>query len=365
MNVGKYYTQHNKEDVKNLLYEYFESDVKLNKLKDKIADYLLHVNVDDKKLKEKYAVKARNIHFCNTYMEYVEDTEGKLHCRYVNRCRERICPVCAKTRSMTYAKRLKCVIDKIKYDDELTDTQHCYTFWTLSPYENQPISKLRDILKLFNKKFKHIIQNGCFGDVAGYWISVEVTKNKKTNTYHPHMHILMCYEAEKWQWVDRIKLSERLKGYFPECSDSVMDWVRGFPNHDNVNVKSILEVTKYICDFTKIKDAQTCVEIMEATHGVQMSRGSGILRWHPEYEELLQTPQNCYCVSRIIYVHYTPKHIFVSIPCAWQTLIQTEIDEYIDTGQVSYGEIELKHLDAFINHHDDDTTFEFDYNLFD
>lgn len=170
-----------------------------NNWKEKKEDNLL-ISESYKRLAIKYNLKNfYNINYhmlhCASYLEFklFKDESKKLN--LANFCRCRLCPMCNWRRSKkTFGQVSKVVneIDKLnKYD---------YIFLTLTiknciPEELE--NSINLISKSFNKMFHKSSGNKKIKSICkGYFRAIEVTYNKKENTYHPHIHCIVVVEKD-------------------------------------------------------------------------------------------------------------------------------------------------------------------------
>lgn len=184
-----------------------------NNWKEKKEDNLL-ISESYKRLAVKYDINNfYNINYhmlhCASYLEFklFEDESKKLH--LANFCRCRLCPMCNWRRSKkTFGQVSKIVneIDKVnKYD---------YIFLTLT-VRNCISEELENNIDLISNSFRRMfhtqkgnkkIKNIC----KGYFRAIEVTYNKKENTYHPHIHCIVVVNNDyfsRWN-KDYIKTEE-------------------------------------------------------------------------------------------------------------------------------------------------------------
>lgn len=115
----------------------------------------------------------------------------KLHLMSGNFCHDRFCPFCNFRRARKLmAQMLQCL-------DYLGDN-YKYLFLTLT-VPNVPADQLREKLNCMRPAAKDLLRGKGFREdyrlvksiILGYQTSVEVTRNRKTGLYHPHMHIVL------------------------------------------------------------------------------------------------------------------------------------------------------------------------------
>lgn len=167
-----------------------------NNWKEKKEDNLL-ISESYKRLAIKYNLKSfYNINYhmlhCASYLEFklFKDESKKLN--LANFCRCRLCPMCNWRRSKkTFGQVSKVVneIDKLnKYD---------YIFLTLT-IKNCIPEELENSINLISNSFMNMIRgNKKIKSICkGYFRAIEVTYNKKENTYHPHIHCIVVVEKD-------------------------------------------------------------------------------------------------------------------------------------------------------------------------
>lgn len=115
----------------------------------------------------------------------------KLHLMAANFCHDRFCPFCNFLRARKLmAQMLQCL-------DYLGDNYR-YLFLTLT-VPNVPADQLREKINQMRPAAKDLLRGKGFREdyrlvksiILGYQTSVEVTRNRKTGLYHPHMHIVL------------------------------------------------------------------------------------------------------------------------------------------------------------------------------
>lgn len=107
----------------------------------------------------------------------------KLH--NANFCRDRLCPMCSWRRSYKIFAQVSQIMSVIgdKYD---------YLFLTLT-VPNCSADELSYTITEINKAWHRLVNYKRFiGSTRGYFKVLEVTRNKDTGTYHPHLHIVVA-----------------------------------------------------------------------------------------------------------------------------------------------------------------------------
>ena len=181
---------------------------------------------------------------CANYLEFkfFEDKTKKLH--NASFCKNRLCPMCNWRRS----KKIFGQVAKIV--DELDKTNNYdYIFLTLT-LKNCNGNELGDSIDLISKSFNRMfsdnrkVKNIC----EGYFRSIEVTYNKKDNTYHPHIHCIIVVDKGYFSWrnEDYIKTEEWVSiwQYYLKVDYTPIVDVRKVKSK-SYNNNGIIEISKY------------------------------------------------------------------------------------------------------------------------
>ena len=165
-----------------------------NNWKEKKGDNLL-ISESYKRLARKYDIKNfYNINYymlhCASYLEFklFDDESKKLH--LANFCRCRLCPMCNWRRSKKTFGQVSKIVDEI---DKLNKYDYIFLTLTIRNCIPEELENITDLIsKSFNRMFtdNKRIKSIC----KGYFRVIEVTYNKKENTYHPHIHCIVVVE---------------------------------------------------------------------------------------------------------------------------------------------------------------------------
>lgn len=183
---------------------------------------------------------------CGTYLEFL--TDKKLEKRKLNFgifCNNRFCPICAKRKSLNDTLAIKIMSEYVRQE-----LKRRYILLTLTA-PNVTGEELKTEINKYNVAFKKMFERKKYKNVVkGYLRKLEVTYNKKSNTYHPHFHVLISvssrYFVEKGEYIKR---DEWLKDWQEVMQDNTITQVdvRRVKMSNSLELdKSILELTKYI-----------------------------------------------------------------------------------------------------------------------
>lgn len=181
---------------------------------------------------------------CSTFLEFRLTTVNDLKLTNANFCKVRLCPMCSWRRSLKIFGQVSKVMDHVE-----ENYNYRYIFLTLT-VRNCYGKELRDTLDLMTKAFNKMNQRKAFKQaIKGYFRSLEITYNKKDNTYHPHFHMILAVNKNYFT-DDRIYLSqEKWTSLWKSCLKvdytPIVD-VRRIKTDDNKGFgKAVAETAKY------------------------------------------------------------------------------------------------------------------------
>lgn len=137
------------------------------------------------------ASKAQRVASCGTFLEFahaidadgVMSDKGKLH--NANFCRDKLCPMCAWRRSYKIFGQVSQIMSRI-------GGQYKFLMLTLTVPNCAPEELSETVERLF-KSWGRLIRRAPFKKaVKGFFRALEVTRNKRTGTYHPHFHCVLA-----------------------------------------------------------------------------------------------------------------------------------------------------------------------------
>lgn len=181
-----------------------------------------------------------------------------------NFCRDRLCPMCNWRRSYKIFGQVSKIMDFIVDDYE-------YLFLTLTVPNciGSDLPALIDTMQhAFSKKFlryKRIKQA-----VKGFFKALEITRNKKNNTYHPHFHIVIAVPKGYFKSSCYIKRDEWLEMWQMAMNDysiTQVDIRKCRTKHElqegseasKALSSAIAEVAKYSVKSSDYLDVNDCV----------------------------------------------------------------------------------------------------------
>lgn len=156
-------------------------------------------------------------------------------------CRDRLCPMCGwRLSQQRFSEMIRCInlLDETFRKEDV----HC-SMLTLTA-KNVPIEKLADLLKKFSTAWYAITHRAVMrprkkspAPLIGWARSLEITRNKRTREYHPHIHVLLFWRGKP-----------QISGEF--ASDLLMLWNREIEqdssiwHHEEAYIKPEVELEK-------------------------------------------------------------------------------------------------------------------------
>lgn len=188
--------------------------------------------------------RAYLMEHCGDYIMFgkCEDC-GNIEVQHANLCRDRLCPICSwRLSRKLFAEMCQtlCYIRDLDY--------YSAGFLTLT-VKNCKVEELAATLKEMSEAWHRLwASNRVLKQlVAGWARSVEITYNKRTNTFHPHYHVIILYQdiiplADMQKKFNRGWETACGKDYTPITDFRVIENIDG----DNIDLSSaIAETYKY------------------------------------------------------------------------------------------------------------------------
>lgn len=219
------------------------------------------------------------IHMCCKRVGFITDMHFANH-KIVDiiRCNNRFCPFCSKLKSVYDTVSYQAIFDYISKTNDVK-----FLFLTLTA-PNVPGKDLDQEIKSFRKAtndfFKYSeIKNIVLGSLG----KLEVTYNRDTDTFHPHMHYILVvdkkYRKGRKDYVSRERMLELWRRAKGDSSIIALD-IRTLKNKKDTGISSgILELTKYIAkDSDYLYSEKVFSDFYNGLKGKRMFRPAGIVK---------------------------------------------------------------------------------------
>lgn len=187
-----------------------------------------------------YIAKLDRVQTCATHLQFKKfKVDDSLKLTFANFCQCRLCPICAKRRSLKVFAHTSKIMNVILND-------YAFLFLTLT-LENCIVSDLADTITLLTKSFDKMFRRKAITKISKGWFrALEVTYNKDEDTFHPHLHIIIAvnksyFKGKEYlnqeQWTALWKQSLKVD-YTPIVN------IKRFNKNKNI-AKSVSEAAKY------------------------------------------------------------------------------------------------------------------------
>ena len=209
------------------------------------------------------AKRLEDLILCAEQLEYLVDADGnkKLYRTYF--CRNRLCPMCQWRRSLKLFSQVSKITDYLNEQNNEQNNQVRYLFITLTQKNCEganlkiEFDKINTAFAKLVDKTKHVATATKFKQsMLGYIKSTEVTYNSKTNTYHPHLHVIFAVKEDYFNFKSSNYISKNnwraiwaeLLGvdYLPKVNVQAIKQAR--------QQKAVAELAKYPAKITNILD---------------------------------------------------------------------------------------------------------------
>ncbi len=188
-----------------------------------------------------YARKYERLEQCSTYLEFRrEKSTKKYKLINTNLCRVRLCPLCAYKRSLAVYHNTADIINYLNS----TYSRSKYLFLTLT-IRNVASSQLSNAIDNLTRGWQNLAkQKRIKNIVLGTVRSIEITYNKRTNTFHPHLHILLHTTTDIYagrNYISQAEISDRWRSAVGIDYQPVID-IRKVKHNSG---REIAEIAKY------------------------------------------------------------------------------------------------------------------------
>lgn len=177
---------------------------------------------------------------CGSFLEYhVTDSSKTLHS--ANFCKDRLCPMCNWRRSLKIFGQVSQVMD------ELERQQYRFLFLTLTVRNCSPVDLPATVQVLYDGWRQLYHKNKLFRrSIEGTFRSLEVTRNSKDGSYHPHIHVILavCPDYFRCGYIPQSEWSYMWRSCCSLDYNPIVD-IRTIKPNDKGLAGAVAEVAKY------------------------------------------------------------------------------------------------------------------------
>lgn len=265
--------------------------------------------------------KAINIDECGTFIELYKDEKGVERISRANFCRERMCSVCAWRRQSRFLATTEPVLRKIDIE---TAGKAKYIFITLTMKNcrgKELSASITQLLKAWDRLYKRKPFTNCsLGGIR----NIEVTYNKTSRTYHPHLHVLLLMENSyfrKGNYLETKELSLLWKhsleaDYTPLVN---MQIIKSRHANETPIMGASLEVMKYSLKTTDYAISPKVTEtLMTALKGRRLISFSGVIAEARKELKYVDLEEDTLTDDITEYVKNARKVLYLFTPSGWK-----------------------------------------------
>lgn len=221
---------------------------------------------------------------CADTLRYRRDEHGQLHLAHAQFCRARLCPICQWRRSLKMYGQLRQVADYLQQSRTAAGKRPYNWLLLTLTVRNCDAGQLGATLDAMSSAWGRMSRRKAWARaIKGTMRAVEITYNRTTQQYHPHMHILCAVLPSYWSsryylsqatitdiWHDALRID-----YTP-----IVDVRRA-----SSEPGALAEVAKYTTkpgDYLDASDVDRMQEVVSVLytvcHGRRFSAWGGVLR---------------------------------------------------------------------------------------
>lgn len=193
--------------------------------------------------------RASRVRDCGSFLEFhVTESEKKLHLS--NFCKDRLCPMCNWRRSLKIFSQVSRVMDCL----ESQGFNFLFLTLTVKNCSGDDLPCTCQMLfdgwrNLYHEK--SVFQKSVFGTFR----SLEVTRNKKTGEFHPHLHVVLAVKPDyfKHGYISQVQWAELWRSCCSLEYTPIID-IRRIKDDSKGISGAVAEVAKYAVKSTDFLD---------------------------------------------------------------------------------------------------------------
>lgn len=264
----------------------------------RIADLYTVLAYDESKAKSERKIflnKAQSIRDCNNFINYFINKETGEKMFYSLFCQKRFCPICAYNDSLRHFK----IFSEIVQAPQVKNKKWLFITLTIKNSETDTTDlkltcdNLKQSIETILQGFRSLTtskKSFLKAHSLGMMRSLEITRNKRNKSFHPHLHLLVCVDSDygpnSKDWITKDKLQKHWQkvchlDYLPIVDIEFVDTAE--KHH------AVAEVAKYQTKSTDIINADTLYILDNVLNRTRCRGYTGIVKeLKAEIEERLE-----------------------------------------------------------------------------
>lgn len=202
-------------------------------------------------LAERYKKRAVRLTKCGRVLTFTVFSDGSKRLKKAQFCKLRLCCVCSWRRSLKIYANMTKIMEQLKRERE-------YRFLMLTlTVKNCTGEELNETILQMQKAYGLLYRRKEFAVIKGWYRGLEVTHNKKMNTYHPHYHVILAVNKSYFHLSsgDGYITQKKWVALWRSCMgldyDPIVDVRKIYGN----TVRAVSEVAKYTVKDSDFLDA--------------------------------------------------------------------------------------------------------------
>lgn len=209
---------------------------------------------------DKHVTDAQRSRFrhCGDYLVYLETddrTKRKLDVGFF--CGIRLCPGCAWRESIRNAERVASI------SGALADQKRVMLMVTLT-VPNVPADRLRSTVQHINRSWNKLMHRQQYAAWADNIRKLEITYNRHSDTYHPHLHCIVYVKPGYFKGKTYISQAQLLQDWREVTGQPEITQVDVRRCRDRGTTNAVLEVAKYSA---KASDYSQSEDVLDTMYG--------------------------------------------------------------------------------------------------
>ena len=188
---------------------------------------------------------------CGDFLKFGQYSDGTQKLAEAHFCGLRLCPQCNWRRSLKLFAQVSAVSDAILHDKP--SVRFLFVTFTI---RNIKGNEIKETLDCMNKGFQALTQSkqqykaaaGLQRSLLGYMKATEITYNSETNTFHPHLHVILevdkNYFNNRNMYISQAKWRQMWQEVMHLDYEPLVN-VKAIKTDGKSNPKAVAEVAKY------------------------------------------------------------------------------------------------------------------------
>lgn len=205
--------------------------------------------------------RSINLNNCGSFLEFAYDCDDIEYTKLVNAnfCKYRLCPCCNWRKSLKTYSSTSRMIDFLKneklckkYGFEYCNYRYIFATFTVKNVDGEHLDSAIDSL-LFGYSHRLLRRKDIKDGIKGSIRQLEVTYNRKSDTFHPHLHCIFLVDASYFRenYITFDKFVKFARDSF-KCDYNPSTDIRAIKEDELDN--AVCEVSKYPVKYDSVLD---------------------------------------------------------------------------------------------------------------